>query len=68
VNRLIIVILLSFAPLTGCSSSEPELSYDPVELIEYEKCLNSPPSYAEGVWNLNGFAENFCKDKKPILK
>ena len=66
-DRLIIVILLSFIPLTGCSSPEP--SYDPVELIEYERCLNFVPrGFSEEIWAMQGIAENYCKDKKPILK
>jgi len=69
VNRLTIVILLSFIPLTGCSSSEPELSYDPVELIEYENCL----TVARERWkNVSIAQEKFalrdCESKKPILK
>jgi hypothetical protein len=67
VDRLIIVILLSFITLTGCSSPEPELAYDPVELIEYERCLNNPGlGYTEEVWNI--IAELQCEGKKPVLK
>ena len=39
-RKLLPIILLSLIPLTGCSSPEPELAYDPVELIEYENCLD----------------------------
>ena len=66
-NKTIAVILLSLIPLSGCSSPEP--SYDPVELIEYERCLNFVPrGFSEEIWAMRGIAENYCKDKKPILK
>ena len=66
-RKLLPVIILSLTPLTGCSSSEP--SYDPVELIEYEKCLNTVPiQYDEEIWSIEGFAEQHCESKKPILK
>ena len=66
-NRSIAVILLGLIPLSGCSSAEPELAYDPVELIEYERCLNNPGlGYTEEVWNI--IAELQCESKKPILK
>jgi len=69
VNRLIAVILLSLIPLSGCSSPEPELSYDPVELIEYERCINTKPQFvSETVWLIDGYAESWCKNKKPVLK
>ena len=50
VRKLLQIILLSFIPLSGCSSpeSERELEYDPVELIQYEDCLDTyVPSYCE---------------------
>ena len=66
-DRLIIVILLSFITLTGCSSPEP--SYDPVELIEYERCLNTiPPNFTAEIWAYEGIAEEYCESKKPVLK
>ena len=66
-RKLLSVIVLSLIPLTGCSSSEP--SYDPVELIEYERCLNFVPrGFTEEIWAMQGIAENYCKDKKPVLK
>ena len=66
-RKLLPIILLSLIPLTGCSSPEPELAYDPVELIEYERCLNNPGlGYTEEVWNI--IAELKCEGKKPILK
>ena len=65
-KQILIVISVSAGLLTACSSSE--LSYDPVELIEYERCLNTVPSNFEGVWELEGVAESYCKDKKPVLK
>ena len=49
-NKTITVILLGLIPLSGCSSPEPEreLEYDPVELIQYEDCLDTyVPSYCE---------------------
>jgi hypothetical protein len=66
-RRLLSIVLFTLIPLTGCSSPEPELSYDPVELIEYERCLNNPGlGYTEEVWNI--IAELQCKAKKPVLK
>ena len=68
-NRLIAVILLSLIPLSGCSSPEPELSYDPLELIEYQNCLNNPPDYFGGVFTPpRNWAEKACEDKRPIRK
>jgi hypothetical protein len=65
-SKLPLVVLLSLIPITACSS-EPELAYDPVELIEYERCLNNPGlGYTEEVWNI--IAELQCESKKPILK
>jgi len=68
-HRFLPIILFTLIPLTGCSSPEPELSYDPVELIEYENCLTSKrerykdyPSSQED-WTLRD-----CVDKKPVLK
>jgi len=66
-SRLTKFVLLSIIPLSGCSSPEP--SYDPVELIEYERCLNFVPrGFSEEIWAIRGIAENYCKDKKPVLK
>ena len=66
-NKKIAVILLALIPLSGCSSPKP--SYDPVDLIEYEKCMNFiPRGFSEDIWAMKGIAENYCKDKKPILK
>ena len=65
-RKLLPIILFSLIPLSGCSSPEPELSYDPTELIEYENCLNSPPKDLKDDWAQ--VAEIFCKNKKPILK
>ena len=39
-HKLLPAIVLSLIPLSGCSSPEPELSYDPIELIEYEEVIN----------------------------
>ena len=68
-NKKLLVLAISALLLTGCSSADPELSYDPVELIEYEKCLNTVPiEYDEVVWRSPGLPEKYCKSKKPILK
>ena len=61
-----LVLTLSSLLFTACSSPEPELSYDPVELVEYENCLNNPPEGTESNWA--EIAEIVCKDKKPTLK
>ena len=61
-RKLLPIILLSLIPLSGCSSPEPELSYDQIEVIEYQNCLEVFRStYGSRV-------ENFCADKKPVLK
>jgi hypothetical protein len=61
------MLFISSVLLSGCSSSE--LSYDPVELIEYERCLNTVPiQYTEDIWSIEGFAEKHCENKKPVLK
>jgi hypothetical protein len=40
-----------------------------VELIEYERCLNTiPPNFTAEVWAYEGIAEEYCKEKKPLLK
>ncbi len=71
-NRSIAVILLSLIPITGCSSPEPELSYDPVELIEYENCLTIAKEFWEASGIDGGSVERLslirCESKKPILK
>ena len=80
-KHLLTLVMLSLL-LTGCSSPESELSYDPVELIEYERCLNTIPvglierDYTElptwipneRLWSIPGFPEKYCQSKKPILK
>jgi hypothetical protein len=66
-NKSVVFILLGLIPLSGCASSEP--SYDPVELIEYERCLNTvPPNFTAEIWAFEGIAEEYCLNKKPILK
>ncbi len=65
-NKKLLVLSLSAISLMGCSSPEPELSYDPLELIEYETCLSNPPEGLQSNWAQ--VAEVFCKNKKPILK
>lgn len=66
-KHLLSLVIFSLL-LTGCSSPEPELSYDPIELIEYEQCLNNPPNAYKGIWHLDNFGEQYCEDKKPVLK
>ena len=61
-RRLLPIMLFILIPLTGCSSPEPELAYDQIEVIEYQNCLEVFRStYGSRV-------ENFCADKKPVLK
>jgi hypothetical protein len=61
------LLFLFPALLSGCSSNE--LSYDPVELIGFENCLNTiPPNFTAEIWAYEGIAENYCEDKKPLLK
>ena len=68
-NKKLLVLTLSALSLMGCSSPEPELSYDPLELIEYQNCLNNPPDYFGGVFTApRNWAERACEDKRPILK
>jgi photosystem II stability/assembly factor-like uncharacterized protein len=67
-KKIFSILLFSLIPITACSS-EPELAYDPVELIEYEKCLNTiPPNFTAEIWASGGIAEQYCEPKKPILK
>ena len=40
-NNHIYPLILTIILLTGCSSPEPELSYDPVELIDYQECVKT---------------------------
>ena len=66
-KQVLALLFLSFPLLSGCSSNE--LSYDPVELIEYENCLNTiPPNFTAEIWAYKGIAENYCEEKKPVLK
>lgn len=67
-NNRVLVLVLPLLLLSACSSPEPELSYDPVELIEYENCLNNPPAGLTDAWSLAGFAERHCESKKPVPK
>ena len=58
---------LSLLTLVSCSNAQPQ--YDPVELIEYEKCLSNPPEYFDGVFTApKNWAETACEDKRPVLK
>jgi hypothetical protein len=68
-RRLLPLILFTLIPLSGCSSPEPELSYDPVELIEYENCLTSKREKWAGMGQIQEMmALKECESKKPILK
>ena len=67
-SKKLLVLFVSALLLNACSSPEPELSYDPVELIEYENCLNNPPAGLTEAFGLKGFAEKYCEPKKPVLK
>ena len=69
--RKVLVLFIPTLLLTGCSSAEPErkLEYDPIEIIEYQNCLNNPPEYLGGLFNPpRDWAEEACADKKPIPK
>jgi hypothetical protein len=65
-------LVVGLFSLTGCSnSSNSEPEYDPVEVLEYEFCLNNPPPQFEdqdGDWLVPGLAEQYCESKKPIAK
>ena len=68
-RQVLVLLFISSVLLSGCSSSE--LSYDPVELIEYERCLNTVPlqyQSNEEIWSIDGFAEEHCESKRPVLK
>ncbi len=66
-NKFYTIILLSLIPLSGCSAPEPELSYDPIEVIEYQNCLNNPPQYLGGLFNPpRDWAIEACEDKRPV--
>lgn len=56
-KKLLVLVLLLFL-VNACSSAEPELSYDPVQLIEYEECLRF---YAN-----SGNTSFYCDDIKPV--
>ena len=55
-KHLLSIVIFSLL-LTGCSSpeSERELEYDPVELIQYEDCLDT-------------YVPSFCEYLKPVKK
>ena len=57
-NNKLLFLSISVLLLTGCSGAEPELSYDPVQLIEYEECLRF---YAN-----SGNTSFYCDDIKPV--
>lgn len=70
-NKFLPIILFSLIPLNGCSApeNEPELSYDPIEVIEYQNCLNNPPPYLGGLFNPpRDWAIEACEDKRPVAK
>lgn len=70
-NKVLAPLVVSLVLISGCSSqSKPD--YDPLELIEYEKCFDAlidnaeweqvPGSYLEQVWN---DILEFCEAYKP---
>ena len=62
-----VLVALTLTLLTGCSSDEPK--YDPVDLLEYENCLDNPPEYFGAVFTPpRNWAEQACEDKRPVLK
>jgi photosystem II stability/assembly factor-like uncharacterized protein len=70
-KKIFSILLFSLIPITACSS-EPELAYDPVELIEYENCLTTAREKWEAQGIDGGSVERLsllnCESKKPILK
>jgi len=56
-NNKVLFLSISVLLLTGCSSPEPEreLEYDPVELIQYEDCLDT-------------YVPDYCEYLKPVKK
>ena len=65
--RLFALALVTGLLVTGCTTKEP--SYDPIELIEYQNCLNNPPPYFDGVFTPpRNWAEQACESKRPVLK
>ena len=68
-NKRLLVLTICALLLTGCSSPEPELSYDPVELIEYENCLTSKrEKYKDYPYSQENWTLRDCIEKKPVLK
>jgi len=58
-GRKLCVLILALGLLVGCSSSSSTRSgYDEVEVLIYERCLET--------WS--SFAEERCADKKPALR
>ncbi len=69
--RKVLVLFIPTLLLTGCTSAEPKrkLEYDPIEIIEYQNCLNNPPEYFSGLFKPpRDWPEEACADKKPIPK
>ena len=60
--KFTVVILSGLLVLTGCSS-EKKPEYDPVELIEYEACLNQIISEYE--YNEIPKYLEWCQDLRP---
>ena len=54
-NNKLLFLSISVLLLTGCSSPERELEYDPVELIQYEDCLDT-------------YVPRYCEYLKPVKK
>jgi len=63
-NKKTFLLAVSAVLLTGCSN---EPSYDPIELMEYELCLNTPVGEFKDNWTPN-MAEALCESKKPVPK
>ena len=61
-HRLIVITFIAGLLVTGCSNKP---SYDPVELMEYELCLNTPVGEFEKSWTPN-IAEAECESVKPV--
>ena len=61
---LVALTVITGILVTGCSN---EPSYDPIELMEYELCLNTPVGEFKNSWTPI-LAESLCESKKPVLK
>ena len=54
-NKELALLVTSAILVTGCSAPTPELKYDELDIIKYEKCLED--SFA-------GFCDKFKPEKK----